>query len=78
MESRLFSERWIFSHLSPKLKDSTLAEGTARPHTATLKMAPQLIRVQMFNDDVSVYSLSYGYSLAENDCSDIQFTPANT
>jgi hypothetical protein len=60
------------------LKDSTLAEGTARSHTATL-MAPQLIRVQMFNDDVSVYSLSYGYSLlAENDCSDIQFTPANT
>jgi hypothetical protein len=39
---------------------------------------PQLIRVQMFNDDVSVYSLSYVYSLAENDCSDIQFTPANT
>jgi hypothetical protein len=54
-----------------------MAEGTAGPHTATL-MAPQLIRVQMFNDDVSVYSLSYGYSLAENDCSDIQFTPANT
>jgi hypothetical protein len=32
----------VISHLSPMLKDSTLAEGTARPHTATLT-APQFV-----------------------------------